>query len=129
VAQLLHGLARLKLGSISHSNLQHLCRIVIKQPQRLQIKEVAAAAWALAKINPAAGHSSRQVAAAVEALSQQAVVQRLFLRPVSMTSLLTACVHLKHKDKELLAAICEVRSVVACMSYMSDGDAVCAVGP
>lgn len=108
MAQLLHGLARLKLGGARHSNLKHLCNFVVKQPQRLHINEVAAAAWALAKISPAAKDSSKQIAAALEALSRQALELRLFLRPVSMSSLLTACAHLQHRDPQLLAAICEV---------------------
>lgn len=106
VAKLLHGLARLKLGKPMQRSVKELCMFVQRQPERLHAKELAAAAWALAKMRlpgPA-------VAGALDTISRAAVERRLYLRPVSICSLATACAHTgRRRDEQLLATLTEVR--------------------
>jgi hypothetical protein len=48
-------------------------------------------------------------AAALDAISAEVVGRKLWLRPDSMTGLLTAAAWTGRKDEALLAAVCEVR--------------------
>jgi hypothetical protein len=135
IAYLLHGLSRMgyspgasedpassssgsssgTIGSAaaaaSHTT-QQLCRMIVKSPARLQVRELATSAWALARIsrNVQAVRTSPTTAAAMDAISEQVVARKLWLRPTSMTGLLTAAAWLERKDEAMLAAVCEVSS-------------------
>jgi hypothetical protein len=119
ITQLLHGLARMGYSPASSGSsaagaaaitTQQLCRIIAKEPSRLQMRELATAAWSLARMSRRRSgllHDSLQ-AAALDAISAEVVARRLWLRPHSMTGLLTAAAWLQRKDGALLAAVCEV---------------------
>jgi hypothetical protein len=105
VAKLLHGLARLKLGQPLKRSVQDLCMFVQRQPERMHAKELAAAAWALAKL----GVGGEAVSGALDVISEQAVQRKLWLRPVSICSLATAWAQLgRRDDTQLLDALAEV---------------------
>jgi hypothetical protein len=105
VAKLLHGLARLKLGQPLKSSVQDLCRFVQRQPERMHAKELAAAAWALAKLRV----DGAAVSGALDVISEQAVQRKLWLRPISICSLATAWAQLDRRhDTLLLDALAEV---------------------
>jgi hypothetical protein len=91
---------------------QQLCKIIAKDPSRLQMRELAKAAWALARISrkrPGLLHAP-STAAAMDAISGEVVARKVWLRPVSMTGVLTAAAWLGRRDEALLAAVCEVRA-------------------
>jgi hypothetical protein len=105
VAKSLHGLARLKLGQPQKRSVQDLCMFVQRQPERMHAKELAAAAWALAKL----GVRGEAVSGALAVISEQAVQRKLWLRPVSICSLATAWAQLgRRDDTQLLDALAEV---------------------
>jgi hypothetical protein len=91
---------------------QQLCKMIIKNPDRLQMRELATSAWALARIsrNVSDVRKSTATAAALDAISQQVVERKLWLRPTSMTGLLTAAAWMGRRDDAMLDAICEVSS-------------------
>lgn len=129
IKQLLHGLSRMGYSPISSGSsaasaastaTKQLCRIIAKDPSRLQVRELATAAWALAKTSKKVSGQrhvaniapNSHVAAALDAISAEVVARKPWLRPDSMTGLLTAAVWLGRKDEALLASVCEVSKVL-----------------
>ncbi|WIA08968.1 hypothetical protein OEZ85_008383 [Tetradesmus obliquus] len=106
VAKVLHGLARLGLGPVQHSSVKELCMFVQRHPERMHAKELAAAAWALAKMRGQA--QDAVVRRALSVISKQAVQRSVWLRPVSICSLATAWAQLgRGDDTALLGALAE----------------------
>lgn len=104
VAKLLHGMA--KLGHDNDKTVNSLCRFIKNQPNRFHAKELAAAAWAIARL----GHRGDSAAAALDAISSKAAELRLYLRPAHMCSLLTAAARMYRRDEQLLSAITQVQA-------------------
>jgi hypothetical protein len=118
VAKMLHGLARLKLGRPLQGSVQDLCNFVQRHPERMHAKELAAAAWALAKLRV----SGEAVSGALGVISEQAVQRKVWLRPVSICSLATAWAQLgRSEDTQLLEALAEVRTG----SWSREGNGEC----
>lgn len=122
ITQLLHGLSRMGYSPSSSSGgaaaaaartTQQLCRMIAKDPSRLQVQELATAAWALGRISRKRPGLLQEAstAAALDAISAEVVARKLWLRPNSMTGLLTAAAWMGRKDEVLLAAVCEVSRV------------------
>jgi hypothetical protein len=73
----------------------------------MHAKELAAAAWALAKLKV----QGEAVSGALNVIKEQAVQRKVWLRPVSICSLATAWAHLgRSDDVQLLEALAEVRT-------------------
>lgn len=126
IKNLLHGIARLGYSPSSSTSsrsaaaaasqaTQQLCRIIAQDPSRLHVRELATAAWSLARIsrNRPGLLDAPSTAAALDAISGEVVARKLYLRPPSMTGLLIALAWLKRRDEALLAAVAEVR--LSCM--------------
>jgi hypothetical protein len=122
VSVLMHALARMgysggrqagaaSAAAAARQTTQQLCRIIANDPGRLHVRQLATAAWALGRISRRHPQlkKKRAVAAALKTISREAVARKLWLRPHSMTGLLTASVWLGRKDVALFDAVCEVR--------------------
>lgn len=101
VAKMLHGMAL--LGYKDSSVVVQLCRFIRNEPDRMHAKELAAAAWALARMR----REHPMITAALNSISKKAVELKLYMRPTSICSMLTGFAHLNRRDEPLLAALTE----------------------
>lgn len=120
VAKLLHGMAN--VGHTDAAAVKQLCRFISKQPQRMHAKELAAAAWALARMES----EGPDTAAALDAISAAAVDLRLYMRPASICSLLTAAARRNWRNEELLTVLTEVRDLVVAVDSSVSHPSTCA---
>jgi hypothetical protein len=100
VAQLLHGMGRLRLRD-AHT-LGRLAAFVRRRPQQFEASQLALAAWGF-------GQLEFHDAALFEELAARVVDQRWYLRPWSMAALLGAFARHRHHSPRLCEAVTEVR--------------------
>lgn len=99
VAQLLHGMARLKLKD--ENTLAVLAKFIHRYPYGFEAKHLALSAWAFSKLNFKC-HTT------MVAIAERLAAQKLYLRPWSMSAAMAAYAKFSHHDAQLCSAVAEV---------------------
>lgn len=103
---MLHGMAQLRVRSLPA--LKAAQKFLIRRGSTFEAKQLAVAAWGLARLRAARPEP-------MAAVAQAAITGRLYLRPWSMAMLAGAYARANVRNPALMAAIAEVGGVCVCM--------------